>query len=74
MAVDPRRFYAYPRNNVMGHARMAAVAEGVQFTDGTVVVRWTANWPTSVILPLRGLDALEQGAGFGGPLDVEFID
>lgn len=44
------------------------------FTDGTVCIRWLGNVPTCVVYPDRGLDALEQGSGFGGPSDIEWLD
>lgn len=74
MAVHPRRFRAWPRDNLTGRARPRSFAEGVVFTDGTVAVRWLGAAPTSVVYPEQGLDALEAGAGFGGPCEIEWID
>jgi hypothetical protein len=74
MAANPRRFRVWPRENLTGRARIGAFAEGVMFTDGTVVVRWLGNVPTSVVYPDRGMDAIDSGNGFGGPGEVEWLD
>lgn len=74
MAVYPRRFRAVPVDNLMGPARPGAQCEGVLFTDGSVCVRWLVGWPTCVVFPDRGIEALESGVGFGGPMEVEWLD
>lgn len=74
MAANPRRFRAYPTENLMGPAKVSSFAEGVMFTDGTVVVRWATQWPTHIVLPQRGIEALEAGVGFGGPAEIEWLD
>jgi hypothetical protein len=42
------------------------VAEGVQFSDGTVALRWTSAWPTSVVFHDRGIEAVKAVHGHGG--------
>jgi hypothetical protein len=74
MAVNPRRFRVWPRDNLLGVNRPGAFAEGVMFTDGTVAVRWLGVVPTSVVFPDRGVDALLAGVGFGGPTEIEWVD
>ena len=74
MALNPRRFRVWPRDNLIGKARPGAYAEGVLFSDGTVVVRWTGVIPTSVVYPDRGIDAIESGVGFGSRSDIEWLD
>lgn len=74
MAAYPRRFRVWPRENLIGASRDAAYAEGVQFTDGSVVVRYIRGIPTSIVYPERGIDAIRQGVGFGGPGDIEWLD
>lgn len=74
MAPNPRRFRVWPRWNVSGQSRVAAYAEGVLFTDGTVALRWTHGSPTSVIFPEHGLDAVRAGVGFGGEAEIEWLD
>jgi hypothetical protein len=74
MAAYPRRFRVWPRENLIGSARTSAYAEGVQFTDGTVVVRFLNGLPTSVVYPDHGVDAICRGLGFGGPGEIEWLD
>jgi len=35
-----RRFHLHRRSDITGISGTGVVAEGIQFTDGTVVVRW----------------------------------
>lgn len=58
----------------MGPARSSAYAEGVLFSDGTVAVSWLRGWPTCCMWPQRGIEALEAGTGFGGPMEIEWLD
>jgi len=74
MAANPRRFRAYPKENLMGPSQASSYAEGVMFTDGTVVIVWAKQWPTSIVLPARGIEALEAGVGFGGPCEIDWLD
>lgn len=74
MAANPRRFKVWPVENLTGRSRPSAYGEGVQFTDGTVVVRWLYGWPTSVVYPERGMEAIAAGVGFGGEAEVEWLD
>lgn len=74
MAMNPRRFRVWPRDNLTGRSRPAAFAEGVMFTDGTVAVRWCGVIPTSVVYPDHGIDAIESGAGFGCVGEIEWLD
>lgn len=74
MAANPRRFKVWPRDNLTGRSRPDAYGEGVMFTDGTVAVRWSYGWPTSVVYPDRGIEAIESGKGFGGEAEIEWLD
>lgn len=46
------------------------VAEGVEFSDGTVALRWTSEWPTSVVFHDRGMDSVNHVHGHGGKTRV----
>lgn len=46
------------------------VAEGVAFSDGTVALRWTSAWPTSVVFHERGVESVEAIHGHGGKTRV----
>ena len=74
MAVYPRRFRLWPRDNLTGRSRPKAFAEGVLFTDGTVAVRWVGVVPTCVVFPDQGIDAILAGTGFGGGAEIEWLD
>jgi hypothetical protein len=74
MAIDPRRFLLWPRDNLTGRSRPAAFAQGVIFSDGTVVVQWTTPVPHTVVYPVRGLDLIQAGAGYNGQAEIEFLD
>lgn len=80
MTASPRRFQLVRHADVTGISGTGVVAEGVQFTDGTVVVRWLKTGttrpehvkPTTVvhddIASVIGLH------GHGGATVVEWLD
>lgn len=69
----PRRFRVWPVDN-SGFAR-AAIAEGVEFSDGTVALRWLRRWPTYVVLSDQGIGAVEAGyIGNGVASSIEWLD
>lgn len=49
-----------------GVSGTGVVAEGVEFSDGTVALRWRSKWPTSVVFYDRGMEAVEAVHGHGG--------
>ena len=57
------------------------VAEGVEFSDGVVALRWIVppgvpghGYPTSVVFHERGIASVEAVHGHGGNTRVEFTD
>jgi hypothetical protein len=48
------------------------VAEGVEFSDGTVALRWTSQWPTSVVFHEMGMEAVHAVHGHGGQTVVRW--
>jgi hypothetical protein len=46
-----RRFRLERDGDVTGVSGVGVVAEGVQFTDGTVVLRWLGRTPSTVVWP-----------------------
>lgn len=44
-----KRFYLLRGEDVTGVSGTGVVAEGVEFTDGVVVIRWMSAMPTTVI-------------------------
>lgn len=56
-----------------GVSGTGTVAEGVEFSDGTVALRWTSAWPTSVVFHDRGMEAVEAVHGHGGKTRVVWL-
>lgn len=48
------------------------VAEGIQFSDGSVAVRWISRTPCTAVWD--NIDALLAVHGHGGKTEVEWID
>jgi hypothetical protein len=46
------------------------VAEGIEFSDGVVALRWTSTWPTSVVFHERGMDSVLAIHGHSGKTKV----
>ena len=42
----PRAFVLQRNEDETGVSGTGIVAEGVEFSDGTVALRWTSAWPT----------------------------
>jgi hypothetical protein len=57
-----------------GISGTGTVAEGVEFTDGTVALRWTSTWPTSVVFHERGMESVLAIHGHGGNTRVVWVD
>lgn len=73
-AVDMRRFYFDRTTDVSGTSGTGAVAEGVQFSDGRVALRWiTAGSPSSTVV-YDSIDDAEAIHGHGGGTKVVWID
>jgi hypothetical protein len=49
------------------------VAQGVEFDDGVIAMRWLSEWPTSVVFHDRGAEALEAVHGHGGKTRVVWL-
>jgi hypothetical protein len=57
---------------VTGISGSGKIAEGVEFSDGSVVLRWLTEWPTSVVFHDRGIKAVEKVHGHGGATRIVF--
>jgi hypothetical protein len=69
-----RRFLLVRHEDVTGVSGTGVVAEGVEFSDGCVAVRWASRWPTSVVFHDRGMDGVEAVHGHGGSTVIEWLD
>lgn len=58
--------------DVTGISGTGGVAEGVQFTDGTVVIRWRSIYPSTVLWP--DIDAALAIHGHDGKTQVIWSD
>ena len=68
------RFVLRRVTDVTGVSGTGIVAEGVEFRDGTVALRWISQWPTSVVFHDRGVEAVEAVHGHGGSTEVVWLD
>jgi len=70
-----RRFELHRDEDPSGVSGLGVVAEGVAFSDGgPVALRWTSEWPTSVVFHDRGLDSLDAVHGHNGRTRIVWLD
>ncbi len=69
-----RRFVLRREVDVTGVSGTGDVAEGCVFSDGTAVLRWLTEWPTSVVWHDRGVEAVEKIHGHGGATKIVWLD
>jgi hypothetical protein len=69
----PRRFVLRRNVDVSGISGTGDVAEGVEWSDGTVALRWRGKWATTVVWDY-GLDALLAVHGHNGSTAVRWLD
>lgn len=56
---SPQAFVLERDQDVSGVSGVGTVAEGVVFSDGTVSLRWTSDWPTSVVFHDKGIESVQ---------------
>lgn len=69
-----RRFQLERDTDVTGVSGTGVVAEGVEFSDGVVALRWTSAYPTSVVFHDRGMESVEAVHGHGGSTRIVYLD
>jgi hypothetical protein len=78
MAADypdhPRTFVLRRHQDISGVSGVGDVAWGVEFPDGTVVLRWNSAWPTSVVFFDRGIEAVRAVHGHDGRTVIHWLD
>jgi hypothetical protein len=67
-----RRFRLMRYEDVSGVSGTGPVAEGVQFTDGAVALRWYGDYPTTTVWD--GIDSVIAIHGHSGATEVEWLD
>ncbi|WP_432938192.1 hypothetical protein ACQPXM_26750 [Kribbella sp. CA-253562] len=70
--MSSRRFRLMRYEDVSGVSGTGPVAEGVQFTDGAVALRWYGDYPTTTVWD--GIDSVIAIHGHGGATEVEWLD
>lgn len=68
-----RRFEFHRDVDVSGISGTGVVAEGVEFSDGTAVIRWTAGEHHSTVV-WASMDSVEAIHGHGGATRIVWID
>lgn len=74
MLRGPRRFALERDVDETGISGTGRVAEGIEFSDGVVALRWMTEWPTSVVFHERGIAAVEAVHGHNGKTRIVFLD
>lgn len=69
----PRAFHLVRDVDETGVSGTGVVAEGVEFSDGVVALRWPSRWPTSVVFHERGMESVEAIHGHGGKTRIVFL-
>jgi hypothetical protein len=70
----PRPFVLHRQEDVSGISGTGIVAEGVEFSDGTVSLRWTSQSPTSVVFHDNGIESVKRVHGHNGATRIVFLD
>jgi hypothetical protein len=69
-----RRFILVRSEDITGVSGTGIVAEGVEFTDGIVVMKWIVGDFRSIVTWVQGIHAVEEIHGHDGRTVVEWID
>ena len=79
--VTPRRFVLSRDHDPSGVSGTGVVAEGMEFSDGVVALRWIVpqgqpghGYPTSVVFHDRGMESVERIHGHSGATRVVWLD
>ncbi len=67
-----RRFRLIRHHDVSGVSGTGPVAEGVQFTDGAVALRWYGDYPTTTVWD--SIESVIAIHGHHGATEVEWYD
>lgn len=67
-----RRFELHRHADPTGVSGTGTVAEGAQFTDGTVALRWLSTWPATTVHP--SITSVVMVHGHHGATNVHWLD
>ena len=71
---EPRRFILAREEDVSGVSGTGIVAEGIEFSDGEVVIRWIDGEHKSTVVWAQGIEAVKAIHGHDGRTTVVFLD
>jgi len=57
-----------------GVSGTGVVAEGIEFSDGVVCLRWLTEWPSSVVHYERGMASVEAIHGHNGKTRIVLVN
>lgn len=70
----PKRFFLQRDVDTTGVSGTGIVAEGCEFSDGTVALRWCGRRPTSTVFHEKGIESVEAIHGHNGSTRIEWVD
>jgi hypothetical protein len=68
------RFVLERHTDVSGVSGVGVVAEGIQFSDGVVALRWLGGNPTSVVFHDNGIESVKAIHGHNGATQIVWVD
>lgn len=71
---QPKAFVLQRDTDVTGISGTGVVAQGVEFDDGTVALRWMGKWPTSVVFHEKGIDSVLHVHGHDGSTRIVWAE
>jgi hypothetical protein len=71
-ATSPRLFVLQRHLDVSGVSGTGQIAEGVEWSDGTVSLRWKSDHPSTTFWQ-AGIEAVEAVHGHGGATEVRYL-
>lgn len=69
---EMRRFQLQRSEDISGMSGVGVVAEGVEFSDGTVVMKWRSIYSSTVIYP--NIKDMEHIHSHEGRTTIQWID
>ncbi|MDX6237624.1 MAG: hypothetical protein QOG10_2439 [Kribbellaceae bacterium] len=67
-----RRFWLDRQTDISGVSGIGEVAEGIQFTDGSIALRWISATPCTAVFD--HLDQVAAVHGHGGVTTIRWLD
>lgn len=71
---EMRRFVLERDEDMSGVSGTGRVAEGVEFGDGIVALRWLGGFPTSIVFHDQGMDSVVAVHGHAGRTRIVWVD